>query len=67
MAALGHGIVDHVERVWDIRHADHSQTHQVCLLHHHFIKHRLRMEWEKKRYSKPTKSSGMNHVIIQVN
>lgn len=44
MTALGHSIVHHVERVWDIGHADHSQAHEVCLLHHHFIKDRLRTE-----------------------
>lgn len=48
MTALGHSIVDHIERVRDIGHADHSQAHKVRLLYHHFFKDRLRTEREEQ-------------------
>ena len=37
VAALRHGIADHVKRVWHVGHSNHSQTHKVCLFHHHLV------------------------------
>ena len=44
VTALRHGIVDHVERVGDVGHADQTQAHQVRLLHHHLVQDGLRTD-----------------------